>query len=139
MQRGRILQAVDTNFTNRVFRFLLCHGIASRAFALLETTGRRTGLPRQTPVGNGLEGSTFWLVSMDKGSSYVRNLVADPRVRVKVGRIWYAGTATVVPDDDAMSRRRQLDVANGPVGRFDGIIFRRLARAPLTVRIDLNE
>jgi hypothetical protein len=31
-------------------RFALRRGIAPRAFALLETTGRRTGLLRQTPV-----------------------------------------------------------------------------------------
>src|SRR5690349_12028585 len=38
-------------------------GLAPRAFALLETRGRRTGLPRQTPVGNGLVGDTFWLIA----------------------------------------------------------------------------
>jgi F420H(2)-dependent quinone reductase len=31
--------------------------------ALLETTGRKTGKPRQTPVGNGLVGDTFWIVA----------------------------------------------------------------------------
>jgi deazaflavin-dependent oxidoreductase (nitroreductase family) len=138
MPKGRVLQAIDAHVTNQLFRFLLRHGIASRAFALLETTGRRTGRPRQTPVGNGLEESIFWLVSMDKGSNYVKNLLADPHVRVKVGRTWHEGTATVVASDDAMTRRRQLDVANGPAGRFDGIIFRRLARDPVTVRIDLS-
>jgi deazaflavin-dependent oxidoreductase (nitroreductase family) len=138
MQKGRVLQAVDAHVTNRLFRFLLRHGIAPRAFALVETTGRRTGQPRQTPVGNGLQGETFWLVSMDKGSNYVRNLVADPHVRVKVGRTWHSGTAVIISDDDAMTRRRQLDVANGPAGRFDGIIFRRLARDPVTLRIDLT-
>jgi deazaflavin-dependent oxidoreductase (nitroreductase family) len=38
-------------------------GAAPRAFALLETTGRRTGLARHTPVGNGVDGDTFWLVA----------------------------------------------------------------------------
>jgi hypothetical protein len=49
--------------SNRLARFALRAGFAPRAFALLETTGRRTGMPRHTPVGNGLAGNTFWLVA----------------------------------------------------------------------------
>ena len=44
-------------------RWQLQHGLAPRAFALLETVGRRTGQPRQTCVGNGLMGDTFWAVA----------------------------------------------------------------------------
>ena len=61
--------------------------LAPRAFALLETTGRRTGRPRHTPVGNGLIGDTFWLVAAHgEQADYVRNLIAQPRVRIKTGR-----------------------------------------------------
>ena len=49
--------------SNRLIRAALRAGLAPRAFALLETTGRRTGLARHTPVGNGLDGDTFWLVA----------------------------------------------------------------------------
>jgi len=35
--------------------------------ALLETTGRRTGQPRRTPVCDGLDGDTFWLVAQRGG------------------------------------------------------------------------
>ena len=53
--------------------------------ALLETTGRRTGRPRYTPVCDGLDGDVFWLVSQrGRAADWVRNLVADARVRVKV-------------------------------------------------------
>jgi F420H(2)-dependent quinone reductase len=45
--------------------YLMCwqlqHGLAPRAFALVETVGRRTGQPRQTCVGNGLKGDAFWV------------------------------------------------------------------------------
>ena len=69
-----------------LIRFALRGGFAPRAFALLETTGRRTGLARQTPVGNGLDGDTFWLVAAHGAQAdYVRNLQAEPRVRVKAG------------------------------------------------------
>ena len=50
--------------SNRLIRLALRAGVAPRAFALLETTGRCTGLARHTPVGNGLDGDTFWLVAV---------------------------------------------------------------------------
>jgi deazaflavin-dependent oxidoreductase (nitroreductase family) len=76
-------------------------------------------------VGNGLDGDVFWLVSEHgRQGGYVKNLIANPRVRVKVGRHWYAGTAAIIDDDDAHARRRRIDNANGLVGRADGVIFR---------------
>lgn len=44
---------------NRVLRQALRRGIAPPAVALLETTGRRSGQPRHTPVCNGLDGEWF--------------------------------------------------------------------------------
>jgi F420H(2)-dependent quinone reductase len=38
-------------------------GVPPPGDALLETTGRRAGQPRRTPVCDGLEGQTFWLIS----------------------------------------------------------------------------
>ena len=55
--------------------------------ALLETIGRRSGQPRVTPVCDGLQDKTFWLVAQHgRQSDYVRNIEANPRVRVKVSR-----------------------------------------------------
>lgn len=119
--------------SNRLRRFALHTGIAPRAFALVETTGRRSGQPRHTPVGNGLVGDTFWLVAVHGAQAdYVRNLQADPKVRVKIGRRWRSGTAVVLPDDDPVARSRTL-----PYQR-DAAIGRLMASAPLTVRIDLD-
>ena len=53
--------------------------------ALLETTGRKTQQPRQTPVGNGLRGNEFWIITEHgRHSGYVKNIEANPRVRVCV-------------------------------------------------------
>ena len=95
-------------------RRLLDRGLMPRTHALLETTGRRSGLPRRVPVGNGLRGDTFWIVS-EHGyeSDYVKNIEANPRVRVKVGRGRGAsGTAHVLPDDDVRARMRELGPAD---------------------------
>jgi len=113
--------------------FGLRRGLAPKAYALLETTGRRSGLPRQTPVGNGLSGDTFWLVSAHgMQADYVRNIAVHPRVRVKVGKQWRSGTAVLMPDDDALARSAAMP------HRRDAKLNRLLSTELLTIRIDLD-
>ena len=137
-------QAPGRTLKYRVLRILLRGGnyalclalrswVAPRAFALLETTGRRSGQPRHTPIGNGLDGERFWLIAAHgRQADYVRNLIAEPRVRVKVGRTWRSGIAVPLPGDDTQQRSRTLPY------RWDAAIGRALATTPLTIRIDLD-
>jgi deazaflavin-dependent oxidoreductase (nitroreductase family) len=75
----RVMTALERG-SNRLIRLALRAGVAPRAFALLGTTGRCTGLARHTPVGNGLDGDIFWLVAAHgTQADYVRNLQANPR------------------------------------------------------------
>jgi deazaflavin-dependent oxidoreductase (nitroreductase family) len=135
----RVQRGIEKYVSNPGMRLALRCGIAPRTFALLETTGNKTGRRRLTPVGNGLDGDTFWLVSeLGLASGYARNLHANPRCRVKVGRRWFVGVATVLPDDDGWARREEIDRRNGLMGRFDGMIFRASATTPVTIRIDLQ-
>jgi deazaflavin-dependent oxidoreductase (nitroreductase family) len=100
---------------------------------LLETTGRKSGLPRRTPVGGRLVGREFWFVSEYGGrSQYVRNIQADPRVRVRVRGRWYTGTAHVMPEDDARARLRTLP-------RFNSAAVRAMGAGLTTVRVDLTD
>jgi deazaflavin-dependent oxidoreductase (nitroreductase family) len=133
--RSRKYRVVTTleRASNWLNRGALRAGVAPRAFALLETTGRRSGVPRHTPVGNGLSGDTFWLVAAHgTQADYVRNLQAQPRVRVKARGAWRTGTAVVLPDDDPVARSRTLPF------QWDAAIGRMMASAPLTIRIDLD-
>lgn len=139
-RRKRALwRTVEKYLLNPQLRFALRRGLAPGNFALLETTGRRSGQTRQTPVGGVRDGRTFWLVA-EHGwrSDYVQNLIADPRVRVKTEGRWHTGRATPLPDDDAHRRRRHLDQLHAPSGRIDGMIFRASATEPLTIRLDLD-
>jgi deazaflavin-dependent oxidoreductase (nitroreductase family) len=101
--------------------------------AVIETVGRLTGLPRRTPVGGRVIDGSFWLVS-DHGlrSHYVRNIQANPRVRLRIGARWYAGTAHLVPDDDPHARLRRLPWLNS-------LMVRMLGTDLLTVRVDLSD
>ncbi len=107
-------------------------GEPNERYALLETTGRKSGEPRQTPVGNGLIGETFWIVAEHgRQAQYVRNIERDPRVRVKVGGRWLAGTAHLMPEDDPLKRQDTLDPATAREVRMMGTDL-------MTVRIDLD-
>ncbi|MEV7993282.1 nitroreductase/quinone reductase family protein [Streptomyces sp. NPDC086077] len=100
---------------------------------LLETTGRVSGLPRRTPVGGRRVGDSFWLVSeFGDRSQYVRNIHADPRVRVRLGGRWHEGTAHLLPDDDPKARLRDLPMMNSSAVRAIGTNL-------LTVRVDLED
>jgi deazaflavin-dependent oxidoreductase (nitroreductase family) len=132
----RLRHAWQKHVSNRVGRALLTAGIAPPIYALLETTGRKTGKPRRTPVGNGLvKGTnTFWLVSeYGTRAAYVRNILTNPRVRLKIGRRWRYGTAHVMPDDDAHSRQRHTNRFNAAAVRFFGD-----DQDLVTIRIDLD-
>ncbi|MFB7716768.1 nitroreductase/quinone reductase family protein [Nocardia sp. NPDC056100] len=99
---------------------------------LLETTGRKTGQPRITPIGGRREGNSFWLVSeFGEKSQYIRNIQSDNRIRLRIRGRWYSGTAHLVPADDARARLRKLPRANSAVVWAVGTDL-------LTVRIDLD-
>ena len=100
---------------------------------LLETTGRVSGRPRQTPVGGRRVGDAFWLVSeYGFASQYVRNIQADPRVRVRVGGRWHRGVARLLADDDPRARLRSLP-------RFNSAAVRAFGTDLLTIRVDLED
>jgi deazaflavin-dependent oxidoreductase (nitroreductase family) len=131
-RKYRIITTLE-RLSNRLTRAALRHGLAPRAFVLLETVGRRSGQPRQTPVGNGLMGDTFWLVAVHGDQAdYVRNIRAEPSVRVKVGRVWRRGTAVPLPDDDPIARSKTLRY------QWDAAVGRAMATTPVTIRIDLR-
>ena len=107
--KRRLSRTLSARLVNPLVRRLVDRGVLARGWALLETRGRRSGRPRVVPVGNGLRGNVFWIVT-EHGyrAHYVRNIQADPRVRLKVGGRWRTGTAHLLPDEDPYSRLRAL-------------------------------
>jgi deazaflavin-dependent oxidoreductase (nitroreductase family) len=147
------MSARERGFINRVVNpvmtALITHGLGPPTYAVVETTGGKTGRQRPVPVASGLDGDTFWLISgLGAKASYVYNIRANPRVRViaRPARLRAGlrtrsrtGTAHLLPDDDAHGRHRQLGRGR-PLYRLDGLILRRLADGGdmLTIRIDLD-
>jgi deazaflavin-dependent oxidoreductase (nitroreductase family) len=108
-------------------------GFPTPSVVILETTGRRSGEPRRVPVGKALDGDTLWIVA-EHGlrAAYVRNIQANPRVRVRVGRPWRTGMAQVLLDDDWRERQRRMP------NRLNSAVVRAMGTDPVTVRVDLD-
>jgi deazaflavin-dependent oxidoreductase (nitroreductase family) len=124
--RDRITKAFQKRVGNPLTRRL-------RTQTLLETTGRKSGQARRTPLGGSRVGDQFWFVSEfgDK-SHYVQNIKANPKVRVRLGGRWHNGTAHLMPDDDPRERLRSLPQINSGLVRAMGTNL-------LTIRVDLTD
>lgn len=139
--RNRIIDRLQQSLINPLDRLAFRLGTPPPGDALLETTGRRTGQPRVTPVCDCLEGDTFWIIAQrGYDAEFVRNIDANPRVRVK-GSLrsteWRAGTAHVVDGEDPKARARMLSRGN----RWRRLCLQAsasIATSPLVVRIDLD-
>jgi deazaflavin-dependent oxidoreductase (nitroreductase family) len=123
----------STKLLNPLVKAAATAGLPLPGIVILETIGRRSAQPRRTPVGKALVGDTLWIVA-EHGlkASYVRNIDADPRVRVRVGRHWRTGMGHVLPDDDWRERQRRMP------NRLNSTFVRLLGSEPVTVRIDLD-
>jgi deazaflavin-dependent oxidoreductase (nitroreductase family) len=139
--RRRVVDRLQESLINPLDKLAFTLGVPPRGDALLETTGRTTGVPRVTPVCDGTDGDTFWVVAQHGHSAdYVRNIERDPRVRVRgsvSGTGWRTGTARILDDDDPQERMRILGRGN----RWRRLCLQAsaaVATDPVTVRIDLD-
>ncbi|ASE16544.1 nitroreductase family deazaflavin-dependent oxidoreductase [Mycobacterium avium subsp. paratuberculosis] len=122
--KRRVVHRVQRLLVNPVGRQL--------PMTMLETTGRKSGKPRRTAVGGRVMDNQFWMVSEHgEHSDYVRNIKANPAVRVRVGGRWRTGTAHLLPDDDPVQRL-------GNLPRLNSAMVRLMGSDLLTIRVDLD-
>ncbi|MEZ0050057.1 deazaflavin-dependent oxidoreductase (nitroreductase family) [Mycobacterium sp. MAA66] len=122
--KRRVVHTVQRRLVNPVGRQL--------PVTMLETVGRKSGEPRHTAIGGRVIDNAFWLVSEHGDhADFVRNIIANPAVRVRIDGQWRTGTAHPVPDDDPVARLRQLPQLNSAVVRVMGTDL-------LSVRVDLD-
>ena len=111
---------------------------AGQSFCYLTTTGRRTGTPHTIEIWFAVRGTTMYLMSGGRdGADWVKNIRADPRVRVGVGDETYEGVARVLAeatDEDALARRLMLEKYQ-PAGSDE---LRSWGRSALAVAVDVE-
>jgi deazaflavin-dependent oxidoreductase (nitroreductase family) len=106
---------------NRLVKAAVRLGLPTPSVVILETTGRRSGEPRRVPVTRRVEGNTVWIVTEHgRKAGYVRNIEANPSVRVRVGRRWRPGRAEIL----------------GPASSVPAMV-KLMGTDHLTIRVDL--
>lgn len=124
--RDRITNAFQKRVANPLMRRLPIQ-------TLLETTGRKSGEARRTPLGGSRVGDQFWFVSeFGTKSQYVKNIEANPNVRVRLNGRWHHGVAHLLPDDDPHARLRKLP-------QFNSFGVRTFGTNLLTIRVDFAD
>ncbi len=107
-------------------------------YCYLTTTGRVTGKPHEIEIWFGLNDKTIYLLSggMEK-SDWVKNLLKNPSVKVRIAQHIFNVTARVVTDKDEETTARYL-LAEKYQEWENGRTLSEWARTALVVGIDLT-
>ena len=124
------------HFGPRVAYALGLGPLAGRFVLLLTTTGRKSGRPRVTPLVYERRGQTIFVASARGASAdWLRNIQADPRVRVRVGRCQFEGQAEVTTDPEEIADYLQRQYDRNP--KAFGLILRAEGLSNPPSRADL--
>jgi len=81
--------------------------LASESYCYLTTTGRVSGEPREIEIWFALDGPTLYMLSGGRDrSDWVKNLLRDPTVTVRIADRTFDGRARAVEDADEDARAR---------------------------------
>jgi len=119
---GRMNQRMASNYRR---------GIGPRQVVLLlTTTGRKSGLPRVTPLQYEQDGEVFYVASA-RGiqADWFRNVQANPQVQVQVGERYLCGVAEAVTNPQRIAdflalRLKRHPLMIGMLMRLEGLPLR---------------
>jgi len=120
----------------RIQKTLESRARAGDLILLLTTTGRKSGLPRVTPLQyEEWKGRVIVASARGKDADWFKNLVADPRVKVHLRGQEYAATAELLTDPSLIADFLELRLQRHPkmmrwIMRAEGLP-RRFTRADL--------
>lgn len=103
----------------KIHRLLYAIGLGpliGRIILLLETTGRKSGLKRVTPLQYEMIGDDYY-VGAARGikADWVRNIQACPQVEVRVGSKHFLGMAEVVTDPSKFADFLEIRLQRHPL------------------------
>jgi deazaflavin-dependent oxidoreductase (nitroreductase family) len=103
--------------------------IVGRIILLLTTTGRKSGLPRTTPLQYELIDGKYCLgAARGKQADWVRNIEANPKVQVRVKRLNFSGTARVSNDSQEIADFLETRLKHHPL--MIGMIMEKAHNLP---------
>jgi deazaflavin-dependent oxidoreductase (nitroreductase family) len=111
--------------------------LASGSYCYLTTTGRVSGEPREIEIWFGLDGDTLYMLSGGRDrSNWVKNLIRQPQVKVRLGDRIFEGRARIVSNADEDARARHLLLEKYSPG-YGGDLS-EWGETALPVAVDLN-
>ena len=113
--------------------------LANEYYCYLITTGRVGGRPHEIEIWFGLQNDTVYLLSGggDK-SDWVKNLLKNPAVTVRIAKHSFAGSARLVKDKEQETMARYM-LAEKYQEWGDGKTLSQWARTALPIAIELKE
>lgn len=110
--------------------------LGQEEYCYLTTTGRVTGRPHEIEIWFGTQNSTLYLLSGSETSDWVKNLLKNPAVSVRIGEHTFSGSARLVNDKDEDRLARYL-LAEKYQEWEEGKTLSQWAQTALPVAIDL--
>ena len=114
------------------------NSLAKEEYCYLTTTGRVTGNPHEIEIGFAVDDGTLYLSSggMDK-TDWVKNLLKNPRVKVRIAKPIFPASARIVRDEKEEMLARNLLADKYNERESDGSLS-NWAQTALVVGFDVN-
>ncbi|HEU4744816.1 MAG TPA: nitroreductase family deazaflavin-dependent oxidoreductase [Anaerolineales bacterium] len=109
--------------------------LSAEEYCYLTTTGRVSGRPHEIEIWFGAQNNTVYLLSGSGKSDWVKNLLKDPAVMVRIAKHNFPGTARIVTNKEEELQARYL-VAEKYQEWEEGKTLSEWARTALPVAID---
>jgi deazaflavin-dependent oxidoreductase (nitroreductase family) len=93
-------------------------------FLYLTTTGRQSGAPREIEIWFTERDGRFYIIAEHRErANWVRNMMANPRVRVRVGDRQFDATARIIDDEREPDLARTIKgLSETKYGWSDGLV-----------------
>lgn len=116
----------------------LLANLTKEDYCYLTTTGRVSGRLHQIEIWFGVQNRSIYMLSGSGKSDWMKNLLKDPNVTVRIAKHDFTGTARIVKNEqeEMMARNMLADKYNER--ETDGSLS-EWARTALPVAIDLKE
>ncbi len=107
-------------------------------YCYLTTTGRKSGLAREIEIWFGINGNSLYLLSGGgEQSQWVKNLLANPNVTVRIAKHNFNGVARIVSKENEETVARHM-LAGKYQGWKEGKPLSDWGRTALVIGIDLS-